>query len=98
MTSLSAAASSSSSLLSLPLLSLLGYWVTFTDGIWPDDDDDDDDDDDNNGGDDNDDDIILEHSYDSEFLITKFCLTVIFFLLYVYGNTQITLRHVFLNV
>lgn len=63
--------------------------MTFTDGTWPDDDDD------NNGSDDNDD-IILEHSHDSEFLIIKICLTVMFFLLYVYGNTQIILRHVVL--
>ena len=48
--------------------------------------------------DDNDDDVTLIHSHHSELLIIKFCLTVMLFLLYVYGNTQIILRHVFLIV
>lgn len=90
----------------MSLLPLLGYQVTFTDGTWPDDDDEeeeekeneDDDDNDNSDNDDNDADVTLEHSHDSEFLIIKFCLTVMLFLLYVYGNTQIILRHVILNV
>jgi hypothetical protein len=40
----------------------------------------------------------LEHSHDSEFLIIKFWLTVMLFLLYVYGHTLIIFKHVILNV
>lgn len=81
-------------------MSLLGYQVTLTDGKWPvnNDDEEKEKEKDDNDNIDNDDDITLEHSHDSEFLIIKFWLTVMLFLLYVYGHTLIIFKHVILNV